>query len=54
METRKEHWGKIYETNNPDQLSWIRRVPQLSPDFIHSFGLAKTTKITDMGARDIL
>ena len=48
----KNHWDGIYETKNPDQLSWIQEVPKTSLDFIHSFGLAKTAQIIDVGGGD--
>lgn len=49
---RKNHWETIYETNNPDQVSWTQEVPKTSLDFIHSFGLKKTAKIIDIGGGD--
>ncbi len=49
---RKKHWETIYETNNPDQLSWAQEVPKTSLEFIHSFGLKKTAKIIDIGGGD--
>lgn len=51
-ETTKEHWEKVYETKTPDQVSWTQKVPQTSLDFIHSFNLAKTAKIIDIGGGD--
>lgn len=48
----QEHWQKVYETKNPDQVSWTEEVPKTSLDFIHSFGLAKTAKIIDIGGGD--
>jgi hypothetical protein len=50
--TRKNHWETVYETKNPDQVSWTQEVPKTSLDFIHSFGLAKTAKIIDIGGGD--
>lgn len=50
--TRKKHWETVYETKNPDQVSWTQEVPKTSLDFIHSFGLAKTVKIIDIGGGD--
>lgn len=50
--TRKNHWETVYETKNPDQVSWTQEVPRTSLDFIHSFGLAKTAKIIDIGGGD--
>ena len=50
--TRQNHWDKVYETKNPDQVSWTQEVPKTSLDFIHSFGLTKTAKIIDIGGGD--
>ena len=51
-ETTKDHWEKVYQTKSPDQVSWTQRVPKTSLDFIHSFGLAKTANIIDIGGGD--
>ncbi len=51
-ETTKDHWEKVYETKSPEQVSWTQKVPQTSLDFIHSFNLAKTSKIIDIGGGD--
>ena len=50
--TRQKHWDTVYETKNPDQVSWTQEVPKTSLDFIHSFGLTKTAKIIDIGGGD--
>ncbi len=50
--TRKTHWEKVYETKNPDQVSWTQDKPQTSLDFIHSFGLSREAKIIDIGGGD--
>lgn len=49
---KKNHWETVYETKNPDQVSWTQEVPQTSLDFIHSFGLKKESKIIDIGGGD--
>ena len=46
---RKNHWETVYETKNPDQVSWTQDVPQTSIDFIKSFDLKKSAKIIDVG-----
>ena len=51
-ENAKDHWDKVYETKNPDQVSWTQKIPQPSLDFIHSFHLPKTAKIIDIGGGD--
>jgi SAM-dependent methyltransferase len=48
----QRHWEKVYETNNPQQVSWTEEVPKTSLDFIHSFSLEKTAKIIDIGGGD--
>jgi cyclopropane fatty-acyl-phospholipid synthase-like methyltransferase len=48
----KKHWETVYETKSPDQVSWTQEVPKTSLDFIHSFGLAKTAKLIDVGGGD--
>ena len=52
MTTKKTHWETVYETKNPDQVSWTQEVPQTSLDFISSFGLTKDAKIIDIGGGD--
>ena len=54
IESQKQHWDQVYKTKNPDQLSWTQSVPQTSLNFIHSFNLAKTDKIIDIGGGDSL
>lgn len=49
---RQKHWDTVYETKNLDRVSWAQEVPKTSLDFIHSFGLAKTAKIIDIGGGD--
>lgn len=49
---RKNHWETVYETKNPDQVSWTQETPKTSLDFIHSFGQKKTAKIIDVGGGD--
>ena len=49
---RKKHWDTVYETKNPDQVSWTQERPKISLEFIHSFGLKKTAKIIDIGGGD--
>lgn len=49
---KKYHWETVYETKNPDQVSWTQEVPKISLDFIHSFGLTKKSKIIDIGGGD--
>ena len=48
----KKHWETVYETKQPNEVSWTEDVPQTSLDFIHSFELPKTAKIIDIGGGD--
>ncbi len=50
--TIQNHWDTVYETKNPDQVSWTQEIPKTSLDFIHSFGLTKAAKIIDIGGGD--
>lgn len=45
----KKHWETVYETKNPDQVSWTQEIPKTSLDSIHSFNLPKTARIIDIG-----
>ena len=49
---RKKHWETVYETKNPDQVSWTQETPITSLELIQSFGLKKTAKIIDIGGGD--
>lgn len=49
---RKKHWEVVYETKNPDQVSWTQEIPKTSLDFIRSFGLNKSARIIDIGGGD--
>lgn len=49
---QKKHWDAVYATKSPEQVSWTQEVPQTSLNFIHSFGLAKTARIIDVGGGD--
>lgn len=49
---RKKHWETVYETKNPDEVSWTQDIPKTSLDFINSFQLPKSAKIIDIGGGD--
>lgn len=49
---RKKHWETVYETKNPDEVSWTQEIPKTSLAFIHSLGLDKSAKIIDIGGGD--
>ncbi len=48
----QNHWERVYETKNPDQVSWTQEIPKTSLDFIHLFGVDKTARIIDIGGGD--
>ena len=50
--TSKNHWETVYETKNPDQVSWTQQIPKTSLEFIRSFNLNKIAKIIDIGGGD--
>jgi trans-aconitate methyltransferase len=52
MESRKEHWEKVYATKQPSEVSWTQEIPKTSLDFFHSFDLPKEAKIIDVGGGD--
>lgn len=49
---RKDHWENVYNTKSPEQVSWTQDIPQISLDFIHSFGMDKSASIIDIGGGD--
>ena len=49
---RKKHWETVYETKNPNEVSWTQEIPKPSLAFIKSFGLARSAKIIDIGGGD--
>jgi 2-polyprenyl-3-methyl-5-hydroxy-6-metoxy-1,4-benzoquinol methylase len=52
METRKEHWEKVYATKQPNEVSWTQELPKTSLAFLNSFNLPKTASIIDIGGGD--
>jgi cyclopropane fatty-acyl-phospholipid synthase-like methyltransferase len=52
METRKEHWEKVYSTKQPHEVSWTQELPKTSLEFVHSYNLPKTASIIDIGGGD--
>ena len=48
----KKHWETVYETKNPNQVSWTQEIPKTSLNFIHSFNTNKNAKIIDIGGGD--
>ncbi|KXH85841.1 class I SAM-dependent methyltransferase [Chryseobacterium kwangjuense] len=48
----KNHWETVYETKNPDEVSWTQEKPETSLELIHSCGLGKDARIIDIGGGD--
>jgi SAM-dependent methyltransferase len=49
-DSKRTHWEEIYKTKEPNELSWTQESPNISLNFIQSFGLSKKAKIIDIGA----
>ena len=49
---RKKHWESVYETKQPNEVSWTQENPKTSLDFIRATNLSKTAKIIDIGGGD--
>jgi trans-aconitate methyltransferase len=53
METnRRNHWDTVYETKQPNEVSWTQENPKTSLDFIRETNLDKSAKIIDIGGGD--
>ena len=52
METRKEHWEKVFESKAENEVSWFQPYPQTSIEFIELFGLPLDANIIDVGGGD--
>lgn len=49
---RKNHWETVYETKQPNEVSWTQEKPKTSLDLIRKTNLDKTAKIIDIGSGD--
>ncbi|WP_035673021.1 trans-aconitate 2-methyltransferase [Flavobacterium sp. 83] len=49
---KKNHWETVYETKQPNEVSWTQENPKVSLDFIRGTNLDKTAKIIDIGGGD--
>jgi len=49
---RKNHWETVYETKQPNEVSWTQENPKTSIDFIRETQLEKSAKIIDIGGGD--
>lgn len=45
----QQHWENVYETKQPNEVSWTQSVPQTSLGLIHTLNLPKTASIIDIG-----
>lgn len=52
QENYKSHWENVYETKNPDEVSWTQKIPQTSLDLIEEASKDKSSKIIDIGGGD--
>ena len=52
MNSRKDHWEKLYATKQPNEVSWTQELPRTSLDFVRSFNLPRTASIIDVGGGD--
>jgi len=48
----KQHWETVYETKQPNQVSWTQEVPQTSLELIDSLHLPLDASIIDIGGGD--
>jgi len=49
MQNQKEHWEKVYQTKQPDTVSWFQEHAALSLDIIRSIGASPASRIIDVG-----
>jgi len=48
----KQHWDKVYESKDEDQLSWFQPYPKTSVEFLKLFRLPHSAQIIDVGGGD--
>ncbi|MDQ3099757.1 MAG: class I SAM-dependent methyltransferase [Bacteroidota bacterium] len=51
-EERRSHWERIYNTKQPNEVSWYQSEPTVSLDLIKQLDLPKSAKIFDNGGGD--
>jgi len=49
MTEKKQHWEKVFETKNPDEVSWTESYPTTSMALINNLNIDKTLPIIDIG-----
>ena len=53
MQTQiKNHWEHIYNTKQPNQVSWTQEMPSISINFVKQFQIPKDAAIIDVGGGD--
>jgi trans-aconitate methyltransferase len=50
--TNKTHWNTVYQTKQPNEVSWTQEEPTTSLELINKCNLPKTAKIIDIGGGD--
>ena len=48
----KNHWEHIYNTKQPNQVSWTQEVPTISINFVKQLQVPKNASIIDVGGGD--
>ena len=48
----KAHWETIYNSKQPNEVSWTQEVPAISLELIHNSKDPKNAKIIDIGGGD--
>lgn len=48
----KNHWENIYNTKQPNQVSWTQEVPTISINFVKQLQIPKNASIIDVGGGD--
>lgn len=49
MDKQQEHWEKVYQTKQPDSVSWFQEHATRSLEIIRSIGVASNAQIIDVG-----
>ena len=50
--SQKFHWEKIYQTKQPNEVSWTQEIPETSLRLIRETNIAKDAAIIDIGGGD--
>lgn len=48
----KQHWEQIYNTKQPQEVSWTQEIPQTSLELLKTFDLSYSAEIIDIGGGD--